>query len=139
LDLTVTRSLQAEGYQILQDMAVGSLRVPVAAVSGSSRVIVACDGEHWVDSIKEAASQRYSQAVLERLGWHFLRVRGSSWYLNPEAALEKLKAQLAELGIVPGENAATENPAAERQQQALWVRQRAEHLLGEWHKEEIDA
>ena len=139
LELTVTRSLQAEGYQILQDMAVGSLRVPVAAVSGSSRVIVACDGEHWVDSIKEAASQRYSQAVLERLGWHFLRVRGSSWYLNPEAALEKLKAQLAELGIVPGGTAATENPAAERQQQALWVRQRAEQLLGEWHKEETDA
>jgi len=135
LELTVTRSLQGEGYQILQNMSVGSLRVPVAVTGNGHRVIISCNGEHWMDSIKEAANQRYCQAVLERLGWHFIRVRGSQWYLEPESALQKLKAELAELGITPGE-AQDDTANAVRQQQARYVQQRAEQILAGWHKEE---
>jgi very-short-patch-repair endonuclease len=135
LELTVTRSLQGEGYQILQNMSVGSLRVPVAVTGNGHRVIISCNGEHWMDSIKEAANQRYCQAVLERLGWHFIRVRGSQWYLEPESALQKLKAELAELGITPGD-AQDDTANAVRQQQARYVQQRAEQILAGWHKEE---
>ena len=88
-----------------------------------------------MDSIKEAANQRYCQAVLERLGWHFIRVRGSQWYLEPESALQKLKAELAELGITPGD-AQDDTANAVRQQQARYVQQRAEQILAGWHKEE---
>ena len=138
LEITVTRSLQGEGYQILQNMTVGSLTVPVAVTGGGHRVIIACDGEHWVDSIKEAANQRYRQAVLERLGWHFVRVRGSQWYLDPDSALQKLKAELEALGIMPGD--AQDNiDSAARLQQARCVQQRAEQLLADWHKEETEA
>ena len=136
LEITVTRSLQEEGYQILQNMAVGSLTVPVAVTGGGHRVIIACDGEHWVDSIKEAANQRYRQAVLERLGWHFVRVRGSRWYLDPDSALQKLKAELEALGITPGDSQDYADSAA-RLQQARYVQQRAEQLLSDWHKEEM--
>ena len=136
LEITVTRSLQEEGYQILQNMAVGSLTVPVAVTGGGHRVIIACDGEHWVDSIKEAANQRYRQAVLERLGWHFVRVRGSQWYLDPDSALQKLKAELEALGITPGDSQDYADSAA-RLQQARYVQQRAEQLLSDWHKEEM--
>lgn len=135
LELTVTRSLQEAGYEICQHMPVGSLIVPVVAVSGNSRVIIACDGEHWVDSIKEAAALRYSQAVLERLGWNFVRVRGSQWYLHPEESLDKLKAELKSLGIVPGGQAEASRQAAETQELTTYIRQRAEQIMAGWHKQ----
>ncbi len=138
LELTVTRSLQSAGYQVVQNMAVGSLNVPVAAISGTKRVIIACDGEHWVDSIKEAAAQRYNQAVLERLGWQFIRVRGSNWYLNPEKALGKLQEDLASAGIVPGEDSAGEEQEKAKAELTLYIRQRAKQLLTSWHKSERD-
>ena len=134
LELTVTRSLQEKGYEIRQNIMVGSLNIPVAAQSGNKRVIIACDGEHWVDSIKEAASLRYNQAVLERLGWTFLRVRGSQWYLHPEESLQKLEKQLQDCGIMPGTPERGEGAAADRQELAIYIRQRAEQLVGKWHQ-----
>ena len=134
LELTVTRSLQEKGYEIRQNIMVGSLNIPVAAQSGNKRVIIACDGEHWVDSIKEAASLRYNQAVLERLGWTFLRVQGSQWYLHPEESLQKLEKQLQDCGIMPGTPGRGEGAAADRQELAIYIRQRAEQLVGKWHQ-----
>ena len=122
------------GYQILQDMAVGSLRVPVAAVSGNSRVIVACDGEHWVDSIQAAAEERCNQAILERLGWQFIRVRGSEWYLDPEAALEKIIGNLESLGIAPqADEAIAADSQAARTELLTYVRGAAEKIRAKWH------
>ena len=139
LELTVTRSLQSAGYQLVQNMAVGSLTVPVAAISGSKRVIIACDGEHWVDSIKEAAENRYSQAVLERLGWQFIRVRGSSWYLDPEKAMVKLQEELSAAGIVPGTGKDREDRKAAQEELTIYVQQRAKQIRANWHKEALDA
>lgn len=135
LELTVTRSLQEKGYEICQNMLVGSINVPVVAQSGDMRAIIACDGEHWVDSIKEAAGLRYNQAVLERLGWHFLRVRGSQWYLNPEKSLAKLEQELDVLGIVPRKKAAADQPAP-RTELTVYLRQRAAQIVSNWHKNE---
>jgi len=41
------------------------------------------------------------QRMLERCGWTFWRVRGSTFYRNPEAALEKLWSALDQLRIYP--------------------------------------
>jgi hypothetical protein len=41
------------------------------------------------------------QATLERLGWKFQRVRGTLFFLDPDAALAPVYAALAQLGIVP--------------------------------------
>ena len=134
LELTVTRSLQAAGYEVRQDMAVGSLVVPVAVRYGDRRVIIACEGEQRLDSIQEAASLRYRQAVLERLGWTFVRVRGSRWYLDPEASLAQLQKELRELGILPGGSSEPEGTAG--QEMVTYLRQRAEQMVNGWHKQQ---
>lgn len=41
------------------------------------------------------------QRMLERCGWTFWRVRGSTFYRNPEATLEGLWSTLNQLGIHP--------------------------------------
>jgi hypothetical protein len=39
--------------------------------------------------------------VLERLGWEFVRIRGSAFYRDPDAALRRVFDRLEELGIKP--------------------------------------
>ena len=41
------------------------------------------------------------QAILERLGWQFYRIRGSVFFREPEQALAGLWQRLADLGIQP--------------------------------------
>jgi REase_MTES_1575 len=61
-------------------------------------------------------ADRQRQAILERLGWTFHRIRGSAFYRDPDAALSGLWDHLENLGIqpaIPGDlpgvvNAATE-------------------------------
>ncbi|HOG02502.1 MAG TPA: hypothetical protein PLL14_00900, partial [Accumulibacter sp.] len=39
--------------------------------------------------------------VLERLGWQFVRIRGSAFFRNPEAAMRPVFDRLAALAIPP--------------------------------------
>jgi hypothetical protein len=41
------------------------------------------------------------QAILERLGWKFVRIRGSVFYRDPERAMAPVFSRLSELGIEP--------------------------------------
>jgi hypothetical protein len=41
------------------------------------------------------------QAVLERLGWRFIRIRGSEYFRKPEQALLPLYERLEAMGIDP--------------------------------------
>jgi hypothetical protein len=41
------------------------------------------------------------QAILERLGWTFARIRGSAFFRDPEAAMKPVFARLQSLGIAP--------------------------------------
>jgi hypothetical protein len=38
---------------------------------------------------------------LERLGWHFVRLRGSEYYGGTEAAIDRVCKDLGQLGINP--------------------------------------
>jgi hypothetical protein len=46
-------------------------------------------------------ADRNRQAILERLGWTFHRIRGSAYYRDPDAALAGLWDRLETLGIRP--------------------------------------
>ena len=45
--------------------------------------------------------QATAEAILERLGWTFHRIRGSAFYRDPHAALSGLWDQLENLGTQP--------------------------------------
>ena len=46
-------------------------------------------------------ADRQRQAILERLGWTFHRIRGSAYYRDPNAALSGLWTHLESMGIQP--------------------------------------
>jgi very-short-patch-repair endonuclease len=67
---------------------------------GTRRLAVECDGDAFhgeEDAEADAARQR----DLERVGWRFVRVRGSRFFRDPAAALEPLWQELDRLGIMP--------------------------------------
>ena len=59
--------------------------------------------------------QATAEAILERLGWTFHRIRGSAFYRDPNAALSGLWDHLENLGTqptIPGDLPGVVNAAA---------------------------
>lgn len=64
-----------------------------------ARLAVECDGDRWhYDKVAEDLAR---QALLERLGWKFVRIRGSVFYRNRDEGMQPVFARLSELGIEP--------------------------------------
>ena len=49
------------------------------------------------------------QAVLERLGWRFVRIRGSNFFRDPEKAMKPVFDRLEQEGITRSHDTSTEN------------------------------
>ncbi len=67
--------------------SVGHFRIGmVVEGEGDARLAVECDGDRYcsLDSLAEDAAR---QSILERLGWQFVRIRGTAFYRDPDAAL----------------------------------------------------
>ncbi len=59
-----------------------------------------CDGDEW-HGPEKFERDLARQQDLERVGWRFVRIRESEFYLDPDAALSPLWAKLDEVGIRP--------------------------------------
>jgi very-short-patch-repair endonuclease len=96
----VAQRLKQAGFRVRQQMSVGHFRIDMVVEDADKRLAVECDGDRYrsPESLAEGTAR---QAVLERLGWPFVRVRGSAFYRDPEAALRRVFDRLAELGIAP--------------------------------------
>jgi hypothetical protein len=64
------------------------------------RLAVECDGDIW-HGVERFQEDMARQRMLERSGLTFWRVRGSTFYRDPGAALEKLWSMLDQLKIYP--------------------------------------
>jgi very-short-patch-repair endonuclease len=50
----------------------------MVATCGDKKVAIECDGEKY-HALDKLAEEMARQAVLERLGWRFIRIRGSQY------------------------------------------------------------
>lgn len=100
LEREVAKRLSAAGYRVKQQMSIGHFRIDMVIESDDKRLAVECDGDRYrtPESLGEDIAR---QAVLERLGWEFVRIRASAFYRDPDAALRRVFDRLAELGIKP--------------------------------------
>ena len=100
LEREVAKRLSAAGYRVKQQESVGHFRIDMVIESDGKRLAVECDGDRYrtPESLSEDTAR---QAVLERLGWEFVRIRGSAFYRDPDSALRRVFDRLEELGIKP--------------------------------------
>ena len=99
------------------------------------RLAVECDGERW-HTREQLEHDLERQAILERLGWVFVRIRGSVFFRDPNAAMIPVFAKLENLGVEPlGAEPQMDTyngePLVDR------VRRRAEALRAEWQEEKV--
>lgn len=99
-ELEVIRRLIGAGYEVWPQVWVGRYRIDMVVRGGGQQVAVECDGDrfHGFDQIPADMAR---QAVLERVGWRFARIRGTRFYRHPDEAMAELLARLNELGVKP--------------------------------------
>lgn len=95
--------LMAKGYRVHPQWQVGAYRIDLVVEGNGKRLAVECDGERWhYDKVEEDLAR---QALLERLGWTFVRIRGSNFYrdrsMHRVGAMKTVFNKLQEMGIFP--------------------------------------
>ena len=96
----IMKRLVHKGYKVTPQWKVGHYRIDLVISYENQKVAVECDGDryHTIDQLSDDMAR---QAVLERLGWRFIRIRGSTFYLNPEKTMESVFLRLGEFGVFP--------------------------------------
>lgn len=133
----VGKSLVAAGYHIVQQWLVGAYRIDMVVLYNGNSVAIECDGELFHSGDEKIRADMERQTILERIGWRFIRIRGSEYYRNPESTIERVKRELANLGIHP--ETMVDTPT-EHSSSALLdrINIRAAQILDEWSKENED-
>jgi hypothetical protein len=73
------------------------------------------------------------QAVLERLGWRFIRIRGSAFFRDPARTMRVVFKKLEEAGVSPE---GTEQPRTTDEESVVSaIRRRASELRAAWQEE----
>jgi very-short-patch-repair endonuclease len=129
----VLARLVAAGHRVHTQWPVGAYRIDLVVEGETRRLAVECDGERW-HTPEQLQRDLERQAILERLGWIFVRIRGSVFFRDEDAAMAPVFAKLKHLAIEPlGTTARGEArnsvAAVER------IRRRAEALRREWTPE----
>jgi very-short-patch-repair endonuclease len=131
----VLERLLAAGYRVRTQWPAGAYRIDLVVEGQKRRLAVECDGERW-HTREQLQRDLERQAILERLGWIFVRIRGSVFFRDPDTAMAPVFAKLDNLGIEPlGAESQPDpynsKPLVDR------VRRRAEALRAEWLEEKV--
>jgi very-short-patch-repair endonuclease len=126
----VLRRLMENGYNVTAEFPAGAYSIDLVVTGGGRRLAVECDGEqfHGPDKLREDLER---QAVLERLGWTFVRIRGSLFFRDEERALKPVFGRLTELNIAPELKPLESKPSSKSEIVDRVVR-RAQELQAAW-------
>ncbi|GAC1423671.1 MAG: AAA domain-containing protein [Ktedonobacteraceae bacterium] len=128
----VLRRLMQAGYRVVPQWRVGAYRIDLVVEGGGKRLAVECDGDRW-HPIEKLAEDMARQAILERLGWRFERIRGSQFFRNPDKAMEPVFARLHTLEIPPEGNKTITSLTVQDTSLKEKVIRRAVEIRQGWH------
>ena len=100
-EVAVAKALVGRGYHLIQQWKVGTYRLDMVAICGRKYVAIECDGERYHNGEAKIREDMERQTILERLGWRFIRIRGSDYFRNPDKAMERVITELGDHGIEP--------------------------------------
>lgn len=96
----VIKRLMQVGYRVTSQWKVGAFRIDIVVEGSGRRLAVECDGDkyHTPEKLEDDLKR---QAILERLGWTFTRIRGSNFFRDPDKAMTTVFKKLEEMQIAP--------------------------------------
>lgn len=127
----VLARLIARGYRVVPQWRVGAYRIDVVVVGAEGRVAIECDGDRY-HTIDELDHDLARQSVLERMGWRFIRIRGTKFYRAPDETMEAVFSRLFQLGIEPLGPESVDSSPTDGDELRRRVVRRAEQLRAEW-------
>lgn len=132
---SVGQSLVAMGYDIVPQWHVGIYRIDMVARYGENKVAIECDGDRYHSGEENLRRDMERQIILERVGWRFIRIRGSEYYSDPDKAINRIVSELNKMGIykqISEEN--THNTARHSDLKATIIN-RAAQIVAEWEEQ----
>jgi very-short-patch-repair endonuclease len=124
--------LARAGYRVHPQWQVGHYRIDFVVEGGGKRLALECDGDRF-HPLEKLPDDMERQAILERLGWRFIRIRGSAFFRNPENTMQGVFKKLEEAGVVPeGTRPLT---TTDEDSVISAIRQRAAELRASWQEE----
>ena len=131
---SVQQLLVERGFDVIPQHQAGAYVIDLVVIGNNSRLAIECDGEqaHSMEKLQEDLER---QAVLERLGWTFVRVRGSLFFRDETRALEPVFRRLQKLNITPKSPSASarENELTDENETVCKVTARAKLLRASWN------
>ena len=101
LERQVYKHLVEAKYSVVIGCQVGEFILDLVAVGPKgNRVAIQCDGDREINREKLEISL-HRQMTLERLGWRFLRIRGSEFLRYPIEGMKKIEERLKGFDIFP--------------------------------------
>ena len=94
----VLERLRAEGFGVDPQVEVGGHLIDIVVSDGRQQVAIECDGDR-VKPPERIAADMARQAVLERVGWRFIRVRGTRFFRDRDGTMDDVFAELGRLGV----------------------------------------
>jgi len=96
----VRRDLLLAGYNVEPEVWVGRYRLDMVVCGPGTQVAVECDGDRYF-GFEKISEDLWRQAVLERVGWRFIRIRSTRYFCDPKATMADVVARLNALGVRP--------------------------------------
>ena len=127
----VAKALVAQGYHIVQQWQVGAYYIDMVAICGNKKIAIECDGERWHSGEDKIRQDMERQSILERLGWRFIRIRGSEYYRERSQTISRVVSKLNDAGIYP-EATLTVNNEPDEDELLTRVKVRAAQLLNDF-------
>jgi very-short-patch-repair endonuclease len=129
----VLSSLTAAGYRVVCQWEVGAFNIDMVVVGNEDRkVALECDGDRYHPP-EQLGKDLERQMILERLGWRFIRIRGSEFFRGRENAIKRVIRRLSELGIEPiGPKPSSGDEPVRTEELKARVIRRAEEIRKEW-------
>lgn len=97
----VAQALKAKGWEVQPQVGVSAFRVDLGVVDpdapGTYLAGVECDGATYHRSATARDRDRLRESVLRSLGWEIVRIWSTDWWMQRNAALERLNNALESL------------------------------------------
>jgi very-short-patch-repair endonuclease len=96
----VMKRLATAGYRVTSRWRIGTFRIDLVVEGNGKRLAIECDGDRY-QPLEKLPEDMDRQAVLERMGWIFARLRSSEFFRNSARAMKPVFEKLQMLEIPP--------------------------------------
>lgn len=93
-EIDVVKALLKRGYSVEQQHHAGNFFIDIVVSNGEKKIALECDGDEWHSDEDQIENDLKRQAILERMGWKFIRLRGGEFYRNPDAAIDRVSVSV---------------------------------------------